>query len=107
MKRQDDGVLQGVEQDLQRWRSTHPRASFAEIEAAVEERVRQVRARLLEQTVATGFQEEHPACPHCGATMRPRTQAEREVVVPGEEVVPVTGAYVVCPQCGTSLFPPG
>lgn len=107
MKRQDDTFLEAVEQELVSWRSMHPHASFAEIEAAVEDRVRQVRARLLEQTVAAGFQEEQPICPHCGATMRPRTQTDRQVVVQGEERVEVTGAYVVCPICGTGLFPPG
>ena len=39
--------------------------------------------------------------------MRPRTQTDRQVVVQGEERVEVTGAYVVCPICGTGLFPPG
>ncbi len=106
MNRQDDDFLEAVERDLVSWRSTHPRASFAEIEAAVEDRIRQVRARLLEETVAAGFQEEHPACPHCGTTMLPRTRTDREVIVQGEEAVPVAGAYVVCPACGRGLFPP-
>ena len=107
MNRQDNDFLEAVERDLQSWHSTHPRASFAEIEAAVEDRVRQLRARLLEQTVAAGFQEEQPACPHCGTTMLPRTQTDRQVVVQGEERVDVAGAYMVCPACGTGLFPPG
>ena len=107
MNRQDKDFFGAVERDLVSWRSTHPRATFAEIEAAVEERIRQVRARLLEETVQAGFPEEHPACPQCGTTMRPRTQAEREVVVQGDEVVPVTGVYVVCSACGAGLFPPG
>jgi|SRR5947209_6432228 len=107
MKRQDTTIVETVERDLQNWRSTHPRATFAEIETAVEERIQQLRARLLEHTVVAGFQEEHQACPRCGATMRPRTQTERTVVVQGEEAVAVHGAYVVCPACGTGLFPPG
>jgi NMD protein affecting ribosome stability and mRNA decay len=107
MKRQDEDFFAAVERDLQSWRSTHPRATFAEIEAAVEERIRQVRARLLEETVDSGFQEEHPVCSQCGATMRPRTRAKREVIIQGEEAVPVGGTYVVCPACGSGLFPPG
>ena len=106
MTRQNRDVLGGVQRDLQAWRATHPQATFAEIEGAVEERIRQIRAQLLEETVATGFQEVHPACPHCGTTMRPRTRLMRTVVVPGEEAVGVEGAYVVCPACETALFPP-
>ena len=105
-QRDDETFFDTLERDLRSWRSTHPHATFAEIEGAVEERVRQLRARLLEDTVATGFQEEHPACPHCGTTMLPRTQADREVIVQGEEAVRLAGAYVVCPVCGTGLFPP-
>jgi uncharacterized protein with PIN domain len=104
---QDKDVMDAVKRDLRSWRQTHPGATFAEIEAAVEERIHQVRAQLLEETVAAGFQEERPACPHCGTTMLPRTRAEREVVVQGEERVQVAGAYVACPTCGRGLFPPG
>ena len=107
MKRDESTPLEGVERDLRRWRSTHPHASFAEIEAAVEEQVRKVRAQLLEDTVAAGFHDEQPTCPHCGTRMQPRTQADRQVVVQGDEAVQVHGAYVTCPACGTGLFPPG
>jgi YgiT-type zinc finger domain-containing protein len=107
MNQRDKNIVDAVEQDLASWRSTHPRATFAEIEAAVEDRIRQVRARLLEKTVAAGFHDEHPACPQCGTTMLPRTRTDRAVIVQGEEAVQVEGAYVVCPVCGTGLFPPG
>lgn len=102
-----DEQMTAIHRDLRAWRATHPRASFAEIEAAVEDRIRQLRARFLEETVAAGFRDEHPACPHCGATMLPRTQVDREVVVQGDEKVQLEGAYVTCPACGTGLFPPG
>src|SRR3954452_4334475 len=107
MTQQHDDSLTMVSRELDGWRTTHPCATFAEIEAAVEERIQQVRAQLLERMVAAGFQERQPACPHCGIRMRPRTQQEREVVVQGDQTVQVTGPYVVCPACGTGLFPPG
>jgi hypothetical protein len=107
MNRENSKAFETAERDLRRWRATHPHASFAEIEAAVEEQVRRLRAQLLEDTVAAGFHNEQPTCPHCGTLMQPRTQADRRVMVQGDEAVQVTGAYVVCPACGTGLFPPG
>jgi len=36
------------------WRKQHPKATFREIEAAVDERVNQLRAQLIEEVVQTG-----------------------------------------------------
>jgi YgiT-type zinc finger domain-containing protein len=99
-------LMREVERDLDSWQSLHPRATFAEMETAVEERVAHLRARLLEQRVERSVSEEHPACPTCGATMVPRSRATREVIVAGDEAVHLERPYVRCPVCGTGFFPP-
>ena len=92
------------------WRAAHPRAPFAEIEAAVEERLAGLRARLLERaalaSAATDLRE-RPVCSQCGGTVQARGKRKRRLAVPGDQVVELERTYAVCPQCGTGLFPPG
>lgn len=101
-----DDLMNEVRRDLTAWHATHPRATFAELETAVEERVRELRAALLQEQTAVVWHEEQLACARCGTTMVPRSRSARTVVLPGEEAVPIERAYVVCPACGTGLFPP-
>lgn len=96
-----------VRQALTAWHATHPAATFAEIEVAVEEQIRTVRAQLLEEYAGATWHEEHPACPRCGDTMVPRRRASRTVIAQGEEAVHLDRSQVACPSCGEVLFPPG
>jgi YgiT-type zinc finger domain-containing protein len=107
MKTPPDDMMETVRRDLASWHATHPDATFADLETAVEEKIRHLRTALLAERTEEVRQEEHPACPSCGATMVPRSRSSRTVVMPGEEVIPVERVYVVCPACGTGLFPPG
>lgn len=100
-------LMDEIERELDAWQAVHPRATCAEMETAVEDRVAHLRARLLERRVDRAHREEHPACPACGATMAPRSRATREVVVQGDETVHLERVYVRCPACGTGGFPPG
>jgi YgiT-type zinc finger domain-containing protein len=92
------------------WRAAHPRATFAEIEVAVEERLAGLRTRMLERaalaSAATELRE-RPACPQCGGAVQARGKRTRRLTVPGDQVVELERTYAVCPQCGTGLFPPG
>jgi YgiT-type zinc finger domain-containing protein len=102
-----DDLMDDVRRDLAAWHQIHPRATFAEMETAVEQQIEHLRAALLQERADATRQDEHPACPHCGTTMTARSRATRTVILPGEEQVAVERAYVVCPACGTGLFPPG
>lgn len=91
------------------WRAAHPRATFREIEAAVEERLDRLRARLLERTAlasAATDLTERPACPQCGGVLQARGRRKRRVTVPGDQVVELERTYAVCAACGSGLFPP-
>jgi ribosomal protein S27AE len=102
-----DDQMSAIHRNLRNWRATHPRATFAEIELAVEEQLRELRTELVSEAVEGAWDEQRPACPKCGATMRVHSWAERTVIVQGDEAVHVRRPYVVCPACGAGLFPPG
>lgn len=108
-------LIEEVVTGLRDWRSAHPRASFAEIEAAVEERLNRLRARLVEEaalaSAAAHLGGRAPAergrCPECRQRLQARGERERELLIQGGQAVRLRRSYAVCPDCGTGLFPPG
>jgi len=99
-------------QELEVWRLTHPDATFAEIEAGVEQRLDALRAHLIEQEVtlraaAEGAEgAERPGCPTCGRPLEARGTRERSVTVRGNRPVRLRRRYLVCPACAAGHFPP-
>src|SRR4051794_41718208 len=92
------------------WRAAHPRATFAEIEAAVEERLAGLRARLVERAAlasAAADLSERPACPTCGGAGEARGKRKRELTLPGGPPRGVEGAFVGLPPGGPGVFSPG
>jgi ribosomal protein S27AE len=97
------------------WRAAHPKATFSEIEAALDERLNQVRARVLADlamaTTAADLQAastaERPRCERCGTALQARGQSGRGVVTQGGAEVKLRRSYATCPQCGDGSFPPG
>jgi YgiT-type zinc finger domain-containing protein len=96
-----------VQRELAAWHSTHPDATFAEIEAAVEAQLDQLRVQLLEERTKPRAGEAHPVCPRCGTTMEPRSTTTRTLLLRGNQSLELTRSYVTCPHCGAGLFPPG
>jgi YgiT-type zinc finger domain-containing protein len=103
-------MLEETLRSLADWRQTAPKATFAEIEDAVEEQVAAFRATLITDLVnaraAETVSEAPPACPGCGQRMERRGTAERTVTVRGNRTVRVRRGHAVCPTCGVGLFPP-
>jgi hypothetical protein len=106
-----EAVLTGMTE----WWLAHPTATLAEIEAAVDERLAPVRARMVER-MALASRAADPAgkppgerarCPGCGAELRPRGAKTRAVVTQGGAELRLARDWAVCPSCGTGLFPPG
>lgn len=96
-----------IRRALSAWHATHPDATFAEMEVAVEEQLRSLRAQLLADYAGATWHEEHPACPRCGTTMAPRRRGTRTVITQGDEAVRLERSQAVCPACGETIFPPG
>jgi hypothetical protein len=104
-------VLSGMKE----WRLAHPKATFREIEHAVDERVNRLKARMLEDAaLASDAQQwkaapegDQPHCPACQTPLQRRGQQTRRVQITGGQDVTLTRSYGTCPVCGTGLFPPG
>jgi ribosomal protein S27AE len=97
------------------WRAAHPKATFDEIEAALDERLNQVRARVLADLAMASASADlraarlvdRPRCERCGATLQARGQSERGVVTQGGAEVRLRRSYATCPRCGDGSIPPG
>lgn len=107
MTRPSSDPFDCAQRELASWHSTHPRATFAELEAAVEEQIATLRAHLLTDRTTATMREEQPLCRECGATMRAKGTHTKQVIIRDDEVLTLDRSYVVCPQCGAGLFPPG
>lgn len=103
-------VLSGMKE----WRLQHPRATFREIEQALDERLARLRARMLQDAallsratdVSAVGETERPLCPHCGVRMEPRGQRQRDLTTHFEQTIELKRSYTVCPQCQLGIFPP-
>jgi hypothetical protein len=100
---------------MQEWRLQHPKATLAEIEAALDARLARLRARMLQDaalaSAATAWKDTpaaaHPTCPHCGTALVSRGGATRHLETQGGVELTLERTYGVCPVCQTGLFPPG
>lgn len=103
-----DDLFSAAHCALRQWRAAHPRATFDEIETAVDGEMQRVRARLVAEA-ARGATEPTGAparCPTCGEAMQARGSRARTLTVAGDQPVTLRRSYRVCPVCGTGLFPP-
>ena len=101
--------------DLSGWQRGHPKATFEQIEEAVEECVSDLRAGLTEDLLrsraaassgASG-PNSRSACPSCGKPTESRGEHERTITIRGNRHVKMRRGYQVCPACSAGLFPPG
>ena len=96
------------------WRKQHPQATWAQIEAAVDEQINQVRAQLLEDLVQMGESEDwsklpveaRPTCATCGEPLGARGRRTRYIQTTGGQAVKLRRTYGTCPGCGAGFFPP-
>lgn len=108
-------LAEDVISGMAEWRMQHPRATFCEIEQAVDARLAKMRARMLQDAalasaaadITGAAAEVRPVCPECGAPLESRGTAVRELTTQHNQTVQLTRSYGVCPQCGAGLFPPG
>lgn len=104
-------VMQGVKE----WRLKNPKATFREIEAAVDGRWARARARLLQEValasdatkVSSGPEGGGTECPQCGQCLESRGQGTRSLSTHYDQRISLKRSYGVCSACGTGLFPPG
>lgn len=114
-----DGQWQTMSEELltgmKEWRRQNPRATLAEIEKALDQRMARLRRQMLqdiaETSPAADWQEaptvETPHCPVCQQPLQRRGEQERSLQTQGGELLVLKRQYGICGNCGASLFPPG
>jgi RNA polymerase-binding transcription factor DksA len=110
-----DELAEEVLSGMKEWRLQHPKATLRQIEAALDERLGKMRARMLQDAALASAAAdlkaaqvtERPVCSACGSVLVERAVAERELVTQHNQVLRLERSYGVCPTCGAGLFPPG
>jgi RNase P subunit RPR2 len=105
-----EDVLVGMKE----WRLQHPKATFCEIEQALDERLSKVRVRMLQDlalaSTAADIQavqeQERPVCAKCGTPLASDGRKVRHLVTQHNQEVTLEWSYGVCPTCGAGFFPP-
>ena len=96
---------------LDAWRQAHPKATWTEIESAIDTQLGPLRAAMLGDTAmasdATDMRGERPVCPDCGAGLAAAGPRRRRLRGEHEVPIAVDRTYARCPACGSGLFPPG
>ena len=100
---------------MQDWQREHSQASLREIEVALDERLAQLRAQMLEDSLRlserSDWQQqpaaERPRCAHCGTAVVARGQQTRWLQSTGGHEMKLERTYGTCPSCGEGFFPPG
>jgi YgiT-type zinc finger domain-containing protein len=100
---------------MKEWRLAHPRATFKEIETALDERLARVRARMLSDvalaSAATNLKgaevAERPPCPKCGHPLEHQETTTRTLTTNHDQTIELARSYTLCPACGARVFPPG
>lgn len=108
-------LAEEVMSGMKEWRQQHPKATLKQIEAALDEGLAKMRARMIQdlalasaaREVSTAEEGERPRCPKCGQAMESHGQETRTLITNYNEPVSLTRSYAQCPVCQTRLFPPG
>jgi len=102
-------VMSGMKQ----WRLQHPRATLSQMEQALDERLGQMRARMLEDLAlaSSSAQLKDEAgqrlqCPQCGQVLELRGEQVRHLQTHQGQHLELARRYGSCPQCGAGFFPP-
>lgn len=119
MKRDFDakwqGVAEAVMKGMKEWRIEHPRATFREIERALDEHMAKLRVQMLADAamasaaaeITNGEGREQVRCPECGQEVEARGKQERLLTSQQNQTLRLERTYAVCPHCGAGFFPSG
>jgi hypothetical protein len=124
MDRRWQELAEEVMTGMKEWRLQHRKATFRQIEAALDERLARMRARMLEDVALASAAADAaewssadapdepgeaapPVCTECGTPLTGRGAKARELQTQGGQTVRLEREYGVCPACGAGFFPPG
>jgi hypothetical protein len=105
---------QAAIQAMKAWRRQHPKATFQEMEKALDAELARLRAQTLQDLALTSPsadlpsmpETERPTCPACGVRLEAQGTQTRTLLTEHDQPIKLSRSYATCPQCGASLFPP-
>ena len=94
------------------WREGHPRATWTELEGAIDGELATLRTQVLTDSaqasaMADPPREARPPCPRCGGVLHDAGTHPRRLRTERDQTVVLKRTYLRCPACGAGLFPPG
>ena len=103
-------VMTGIKE----WRLAHPKATFKEIEAALDGKLAKVRARMLADVALASRAAdlrgrdggERACCPQCGHYLEHQGDEKRSLITHYNQTIELVRSYALCPICGTRVSPP-
>lgn len=113
LRKKWNGMSAEILSGMAEWQVQHPKATFREIEAEVDKRLSELRARMIADTAMLSEEErwedggEGAVCSRCGAKLEKKGKKKRKLQTRGGREVELEREYAVCPQCGQGIFPPG
>lgn len=94
-------MSQEVLHAMKEWRHQHPKATFQEMETALDEHLARLRAQMLQDMALTSPSAHLPRMSEAQGTQT------RTLVTEHDQPIELSRSYATCPQCGAGLFPPG
>jgi ribosomal protein S27AE len=110
-KEMSDGLM-GIT-GMEEWIERNPTSTLEEIEEALDERILELRAQMLEDVIMRISQqedwkgvskEERPKCERCGVALIARGKRTRILQTSGGQEVKIERSYGSCPDCGQGFF---
>jgi ribosomal protein S27AE len=107
------GISEEIIVGMTEWRQQNPKATFRAIEKELDQRLAELRTRMLtDLAISSASAEweggaETPACPKCGAELEANGKKKRKLQTRGGQEVELEREYGICPKCGQGIFPPG
>jgi hypothetical protein len=107
------GLSEEILVGITEWRQQNPKATFGAIEAELDRRLDDLRARMLSDLALASAKVEWekgsgaPECPRCKKGLQPNGKKKRELQTRGGKSVQLEREYGICPGCGQGIFPPG
>ena len=108
MRKRWNGMSEEIISGIAEWRQQHPKATFREIEAEIDERLGVLRAKMISDAAISSAQMSEVAyCPTCGVKLERKGKKKRKLSTRGGQEVGLEREYEVCPRRGQGIFPPG
>jgi len=97
------------------WNTSHPDATFLEIEEKARELVSTLEVHLIQESAlereredwSEQGKEEQPQCPTCHVPLLSRGKRVRRLQGTAGREIQLKRTYGTCPNCGLGFFPPG